>query len=97
MRRLGFVFLAVLTLLGESKLLFQKPTLNATQIAFVYAGDLWLVGRDATAQRPELEWKLARTSLPMRPRSPSPTSTMANGYRIAHAARAGRDDARAGR
>lgn len=36
----------------ESKPLFQKPTLSATQIAFVYAGDLWIVGREGgTARR----------------------------------------------
>jgi tricorn protease len=34
------------------KLLFQKPTLSATQIAFVYAGDLWIVPRSGgEAQR----------------------------------------------
>jgi tricorn protease len=34
------------------KLLFQKPTLSATQIAFVYAGDLWIVNRSGgEAQR----------------------------------------------
>lgn len=31
---------------AEPKLLFQKPTLSATQIAFVYAGDLWIVSRE---------------------------------------------------
>jgi tricorn protease len=34
---------------AEPKLLFQKPTLSATQIAFVYAGDLWIVGREGGA------------------------------------------------
>jgi len=33
-------------------LLLQKPTLSRTQIVFVYAGDLWIVGRDGgTASR----------------------------------------------
>jgi len=37
---------------SEPKLLFQKPTLSATQIAFVYAGDLWIVPRaGGVAQR----------------------------------------------
>jgi tricorn protease len=31
---------------AEPKLLFQKPTLSATSIAFVYAGDLWQVKRE---------------------------------------------------
>ena len=40
-------FFAVLALCAaEPKLLFQKPTLSATEIVFVYAGDLWIVGRD---------------------------------------------------
>ncbi|MBI3649908.1 MAG: PD40 domain-containing protein [Acidobacteria bacterium] len=30
---------------GESVTLYQKPTLNRTHIVFVYAGDLWIVGR----------------------------------------------------
>src|SRR5258708_28922360 len=34
---------------AEPKLLFQKPTLSATQIAFVYAGDLWIVAREGGA------------------------------------------------
>ncbi len=35
-----------------SKLLLQKPTLSATRIAFVYAGDLWIVARSGgEAQR----------------------------------------------
>jgi tricorn protease len=51
-RFLPSVLLAAAVLHGESKFLFQKPTLSATQIAFVYAGDLWLVGRDGgVAQR----------------------------------------------
>ena len=37
---------------AQPKLLFQRPTLSATQIAFVYAGDLWLVSRGGgVAQR----------------------------------------------
>ena len=32
--------------------LFQKPTLSRSQIVFVYAGDLWIVGREGgTAAR----------------------------------------------
>jgi tricorn protease len=31
---------------AQKPLLVQKPTLSRTAIAFVYAGDLWLVGRD---------------------------------------------------
>src|SRR5258708_2307874 len=34
---------------AEPRLLFQKPTLSATQIAFVYAGDLWTVAREGGA------------------------------------------------
>ena len=30
----------------EAPLLLQRPTVSATQVAFVYAGDLWLVNRD---------------------------------------------------
>ena len=51
-RLLAVVFLSAIALQGEPKLLLQKPTLSATQIAFVYAGDLWIVGRDGgTPQR----------------------------------------------
>ena len=47
-----FAFLAMVTVCGaEPKLLFQKPTLSATEIAFVYAGDLWIVGRDGGAAK----------------------------------------------
>src|SRR5208283_2375463 len=45
-RILAAALLTAMTLHGESKLLLQKPTLSATQIAFVYAGDLWIVSRD---------------------------------------------------
>jgi len=31
---------------GESPLLLQLPAVSASQIAFTYAGDLWIVGRD---------------------------------------------------
>src|SRR5215469_14241129 len=31
---------------GPSPLLLQRPTVSKTQIAFVYGGDLWTVGRD---------------------------------------------------
>jgi tricorn protease len=30
----------------EKATLYQKPTLNRTHIVFVYAGDLWIVGRE---------------------------------------------------
>src|SRR4029078_9900812 len=58
MRRIGLV-LALTTsgLAGMSAdslppLLLQKPTLSRTQIAFVYAGDLWTVPREGgDAQR----------------------------------------------
>jgi tricorn protease len=33
----------------EQPLLLRKPTISKTQIAFVYAGDLWIVGRDGGA------------------------------------------------
>jgi tricorn protease len=37
---------------GPSPLLLQHPTLSATQIAFVYGGDLWTVARGCgVAQR----------------------------------------------
>jgi len=49
-------FLFVLAGFGQAQtiepLLIQKPTLSRTQIVFVYAGDLWIVGRDGgTASR----------------------------------------------
>ena len=51
-RFLSSLVLAAIALYGEPKLLLQKPTLSATQIVFVYAGDLWVVGREGgTAQR----------------------------------------------
>jgi tricorn protease len=51
-RFLSALVLAVIALHGEPKLLLQKPTLSATHIVFVYAGDLWVVGREGgTAQR----------------------------------------------
>ena len=31
---------------AETPLLRQKPAVSATQVAFCYAGDLWVVGRD---------------------------------------------------
>src|SRR5260370_38773833 len=42
------VALSFSPLLADSSgpLLLQKPTLSKTQIAFVYAGDLWIVSRD---------------------------------------------------
>ena len=35
----------------EKPLLLQKPALGPTQIAFAYAGDLWVVGREGGAAR----------------------------------------------
>jgi tricorn protease len=35
----------------DAPLLLQKPTLSASEIAFVYAGDLWIVGRKGGAAR----------------------------------------------
>ena len=32
---------------GREPLLLQTPTLNKTQIAFVYGGEIWSVGREA--------------------------------------------------
>jgi len=48
-RLFSLLVFAVIGLRAEPKLLFQKPTLSATQIAFVYAGDLWTVGREGGA------------------------------------------------
>jgi len=51
-RLFSALVLGAIALHGEPKLLLQKPTLSATQIVFVYAGDLWVVGREGgTAQR----------------------------------------------
>jgi tricorn protease len=51
MNRWCLLFIAALTLGTDQaapapKLLFQKPTLSATRIVFVYAADLWIVGRE---------------------------------------------------
>jgi tricorn protease len=50
-----FLFAALPTVLAaadsNSLLLLQKPTLSKTQIAFVYAGDLWTVPRDGGEAR----------------------------------------------
>src|SRR5918992_837246 len=42
------VFTASITALGQGQKpqLLQKPTLSSTHIVFVYAGDLWVVGRE---------------------------------------------------
>jgi len=40
------VSLTALNAQSNPPLLLQKPTLSKTQIAFVYAGDLWTVGRE---------------------------------------------------
>jgi tricorn protease len=54
MRSLGIVLLTAVLLLGtapgaraeETPLLLQRPAISHNHVAFVYAGDLWLVGRD---------------------------------------------------
>src|SRR5208337_1645963 len=51
---------------GQAPLLLQHPTLSATQIAFVYAGDLWTVPRGGgAAQRltyhPSADWVMGWT------------------------------------
>src|SRR5574341_2201946 len=58
MRRLIAVLLFVLlaasvaSAQAEKPTLYQKPAISKTQIAFVYAGDLWIAGRDGgTAER----------------------------------------------
>jgi len=45
------LFLGVSYAASNPPLLLQKPTLSKTQIAFVYAGDLWTVPRDGGAAR----------------------------------------------
>src|SRR5262245_1434293 len=40
------LFVAPVCLGVTAPLLLQKPTVSKTQIAFVYGGDLWTVGRD---------------------------------------------------
>ena len=42
----ALVFTLTLTAQGGGPLLLQKPTLSKTNIAFSYAGDLWLVSRE---------------------------------------------------
>lgn len=37
---------SVATAQGEKATLFQKPAISKSHIAFVYAGDLWMVSRD---------------------------------------------------
>jgi tricorn protease len=52
---LSFLFLAALCgragASGDKPLLLRKPTLSKTQIAFSFAGDLWVVGRDGGEAR----------------------------------------------
>src|SRR5580700_4770943 len=49
---LAWMALCASSAFAEPKLLFQKPALSATQIVFVFAGDLWTVGREGgVAQR----------------------------------------------
>jgi tricorn protease len=45
------LFLNIALTAADAPLLLQKPTLSASQIAFVYAGDLWIVGREGGAAR----------------------------------------------
>ena len=54
MKRIVIVSLFVLFLAGlaaaqDGPLLLQRPTLSRTQIAFAFAGDLWIVSRDGGA------------------------------------------------
>ncbi len=42
----SFVFLCATTHVLAQPLLLQKPALNNSQISFVYADDLWIVGRE---------------------------------------------------
>lgn len=51
MKRIATLFMLLLLLTAfavaqDKPQLFQRPTLSRTQIAFSYAGDLWIVGRD---------------------------------------------------
>ena len=45
----GFLFLVFTSLTivaqGDKPTLYRQPTMNRTDIAFVYAGDLWKVSR----------------------------------------------------
>lgn len=52
-KTLGLAVLSLTALFAETNppLLLQKPTLSKTQIAFVYAGDLWTVPRDGGVAR----------------------------------------------
>ena len=45
------LFVSALTAHAAGPLLMQKPTLSKTHIAFAYAGDLWLVGREGGEAR----------------------------------------------
>src|SRR6266404_1571153 len=36
---------------GQKPLLLQKPTVSQTQVAFMYAGDLWIVARQGGEAR----------------------------------------------
>src|SRR5262245_49371115 len=42
----AMLFMAPVCFGGPAPLLLQRPTVSKTQIAFVYGGDLWTVGRD---------------------------------------------------
>src|SRR5260370_34584931 len=48
MRKFAVIALCLGSAFADSNqlLLLQKPTLSKTQIAFVYAGDLWTVSRE---------------------------------------------------
>ncbi len=57
MKKLLFAFLAIFSLAAvlpaqtNAPLLLQKPAVSRTHIAFVYAGDLWIVARDGGEAR----------------------------------------------
>lgn len=38
---------------AEPPLLLQRPAVSAKQVAFCYAGDLWVVGRSGGDDRPD--------------------------------------------
>lgn len=55
MKKLIFALIYLSVQIGfaqtEQPLLLRKPTISKTHIAFVYAGDLWIVGRDGGAAK----------------------------------------------
>ena len=76
-----FVLLQASGHAADPLLLAQQPALSASQIAFVYAGDLWTVPREvAEAQAADERRRRrdqVRRSRPMAPRSRSPANTTA--------------------